>query len=137
MTLHPTPLPLRILIVLAAIAMLLLAPLAQAAPFLQTRAAYPFPANIPKTAYTFTARATPGPFSLTCTLVADVPKCDAAPALAVAVPLVTFVMDVSRVAGCDADGANCWPAGSVSSAPFLRTLLDLPVGSPTGLFLAP
>lgn len=109
----------------------------QAAPFLRADP-YPFPPIVPQSAFTFTATATPGPFSLPCTVNADKTiQCDAAPALAVAVPLVTFVMKVTRTAGCDATGANCWTAGEASSLPFERRLLDLAVGVPIGLRLAP
>ncbi|MEY2690288.1 MAG: hypothetical protein RL375_4488 [Pseudomonadota bacterium] len=107
-----------------------------AAPFLRADV-YPFPAVIPQSNFTFTATAVPGPFSLPCTVVAGAPQCDAAPALAVQVPLVTFVMTVKRTAGCDATGANCWTAGEASSIPFERRLLDQPVGVPIGLKLAP
>lgn len=115
---------------------LLAASSAQAAPFLRADV-YPFPATIPQSSFTFTATANPGPFSLPCTVVAGAPQCDAAPALAVQVPLVTFVMKVTRTAGCDATGANCWTAGEASSIPFERRLLDLSVGAPLGLRLAP
>jgi len=115
----------------------LLALAAQAAPFLQTAAPYPFPANYPQSAYTFSAVATPGPFSLTCTVQSGKPMCDAAPALAVPVPSLSFVLTVTRTAGCDATGATCWTGGSAPSVPFVRTLSDLPVGAATGLLLGP
>lgn len=123
--------------VLLALALAIVATVASAAPFLVTKAPYPFPAGIPQSAYTFKASATPGPFSLTCVVNAGVPTCDAAPALATPVPSISFVMTVTRTAGCDADGANCWTGGTAPSAPFVRTLLDSAVGAPTGLGLAP
>lgn len=108
-----------------------------AQPFLRA-APYEFPPNIPQSAYTFSATAVPGPFSLPCTVGADrVPACNAAPALAVSVPLVTFVMKVTRTAGCDAIGANCWTVGEASSTPFERRTLDGSVAAPSGLLLAP
>jgi hypothetical protein len=107
-----------------------------AAPFLRADP-YPFPPTIAQSNFVFTATAVPGPFSLPCTVVANVPTCDAAPALAVQVPLVTFVMTVKRTAGCDANGANCWTAGEASSIPFERRLLDQAVGPATGLRLEP
>lgn len=116
--------------------LLLLASLASAAPFLRADV-YPFPPGIPQSAYKFTATAVPGPFSLTCTVVSSAPQCDAAAALAVGVPLITFVMNVTRTEGCDAIGANCWTAGSAASIPFERRLSDQAVGAPTGLLLAP
>ena len=127
---------LSLLIFVAAFVMLAYG-LASAAPFLRADA-YTFPAPIPQSAYTFTATAVPGPFSLPCTVNADrTIQCDAAPALAVQVPLVTFVMTVKRAAGSDATGANVWTAGEASSLPFERRLLDLNVVQPGGLRLAP
>lgn len=125
------------LILVIAAVMMLAYGLSHAAPFLRADV-YTFPAPIPQSAYTFKATANPGPFSLPCTVNADRSiQCDAAPALAVAVPLVTFVMTVTRDSGCDATGANCWTAGAASSIPFERRLLDLTVGAPIGLRLAP
>lgn len=123
------------------LALLLLAAsslMAHAAPFLVANP-YTFDPKIPQTAYTFKATATPGPFSLTCAVDgARIPRCDAAAALAVAVPIITFTMSVQVAAGCDATGANCWSAaGPASSVPFVRTTTAPTVDAATGLHLEP
>jgi hypothetical protein len=118
---------------LAALALTLFSGAAASAPFLQTKDPYPFPANVPQTAYTFSATATPGPFSLTCVVTAGKPMCDSAAALAQAPGTITFVMSVSRTAGCDSTGATCWGAGTASSTPFLLNSLGTTVSPPLGL----
>lgn len=48
-----------------------------------------------------------------------------------------IVMTVTKAAGCNAAGDECWPEGSASSAPFVYKWRASGAPAPTGLRVAP
>lgn len=76
---------------------------------------------------------------IACTLpvsaAGKTPTCDLA---SITVPgTYTLVMKVTKAAGCNAEGNECWPEGSASSAPFVYKWRASGASAPAGLRVAP